>query len=310
MNVIHSAREFVGGGRKACLALGFFDGVHLGHQAILRQTLADAGQHGGRAVVVTFDRHPNTVVAPRHVPPLIYPLSQKLRAIESLGPDTLLLLHFDQAFSEQSGADFIHALVRDLGGLASVCVGARFTFGHRRSGDVELLRKLGAELGFAVHGLDAVSLDGQMVSSTRARQAILTGALELAGRMLGRPYSFSGRVVAGDRLGRKQGFPTANLDTTGLALPPRGVYAVRARWRGLSHPAVLNIGVRPTLREPNPSLRVEAHLLDFQGDLYGEELEVVFAGKLREEQKFRSVEELRLQIARDIAQARTLLQQG
>src|SRR5689334_20555126 len=172
MRLIRTAAELNSGNRKVCLAIGFFDGVHLGHQQIIRQTISDTRQHEAVTVVLTFDRHPNTVVAPSRVPPLIYSLPQKVRVIESLGTEVLLLIHFDKAYSEKTGEVFVRELVRDLGQIRSICVGANFTFGRKRSGNVELLRKFGAELNFAVHGLAAVSLDGKVVSSTRIREAI------------------------------------------------------------------------------------------------------------------------------------------
>src|SRR5689334_17416347 len=172
MKTIHAPSELSPGRRKVCLAIGFFDGVHLGHQQIIRQTISDTRQHEAMAVVLTFDRHPNTVVVPSRVPSLIYSLSQKVRVIESLGSEMLLLIHFDKAYSEKTGEAFVRELAHDLGHIRSICVGANFTFGHKRSGNVELLRKFGAELNFAVHGLAAVSLDGKVVSSTRIREAI------------------------------------------------------------------------------------------------------------------------------------------
>jgi riboflavin kinase/FMN adenylyltransferase len=303
MRIIHAAAELKPASRKVCLGIGFFDGVHLGHQQIIRQTITDARQHEAIALVITFDRHPNTVVAPGRVPPLVYSLPQKLRAIEALGTDTLLLIPFNKAFSEQTGEAFIRGLTCDLGQVQSLCVGASFVFGHKRGGNVELLRKLGAELKFAVHGLAAVSLDGRAVSSTRIREAIRAGDLDRMSQMLGRAYSLAGQVVRGDGLGHQLGFPTANLDTTGLALPPHGVYAVHAEAGGKTYRAVLDIGLRPTLQNPNPQLRVEAHLLDFAGELYGQELELAFVDKLRPETKFASLAELRAQIARDILEA-------
>ena len=303
MRIIHAADELKPADRKVCLGIGFFDGVHLGHQQIIRQTITDARQHEAIALVITFDQHPNTVVAPSRVPPLVYSLPQKLRAIEALGIDTLLLIHFNKAFSEQTGEAFIRGLARDLGHVQSLCVGANFVFGYKRSGNVELLRKLGAELKFAVHGLAAVALDGRAVSSTRIREAIRAGDLDRVSQMLGRAYSLAGPVVRGDGLGHQLGFPTANLDATGLALPPHGVYAVHAETGGKTYRAVLNIGLRPTLQNPNPQLRVEAHLIDFAGELYGQELELAFVDKLRPEAKFPSLAELRAQIARDILEA-------
>ncbi len=304
MKLIHAATELAAGGRKVCLAIGVFDGVHLGHQQIIRQTIADARQHGAIALVLTFDRHPNCIVAPDRVPPLIYSLPQKFRVIESLGADALLLIQFDKKFSGQTGEEFVRSLARDFGKIHSVCVGADFVFGHKRSGNVTVLKKLGEEIGFQVHGLAAVSLDGQVVSSTRIREAVRGGNLDAAGQMLGRPYAICGKVIEGDKIGRQLGFPTANLDTTGLVLPPNGVYAASARVGDRSYRIALNIGVRPTVTA-GAQLRVEAHLLDFGGELYGAELELAVGDRLRAEQTFNSPEELRGQIARDIAQVRS-----
>ena len=303
MRVIHDPGELGPERGKWCAAIGFLDGVHLGHQQIIRQAVYDARRHEAHALVITFDRHPNTVVAPARVPPQIYSLSQKLRVIESLGANVLWLIHFDLAFSRQTGEEFVRRLVKDFGQVRSVSVGANFVFGHKRSGNVDLLRKLGTELNLAVHGQAAVSLDGRAVSSTRIRERILAGDLDAASQMLGRPYSLAGQVVKGDGLGRQLGFPTANVDTKGLALPPHGVYAIHAQVNGQSCRAVLNIGTRPTLASPNPQLQVEAHLIDFHGDLYGKELELIFVEKLRDEKKFSSTSELREQIARDILEA-------
>jgi riboflavin kinase/FMN adenylyltransferase len=300
MNIIHAANELETKGKRVCLAIGFFDGVHLGHQQILRQTIADARQHDGIALVLTFDQHPATIVAPDKVPPLIYTLPQKLRAIESPGVENILLIRFDKKFSEQSGEQFIRGLAQELGKIRSICVGASFVFGHKRSGNVALLKKLGAELDFSVHGLSALSLDGQRVSSTRIREAIRAGDFDDASQMLGRPYAISGKVAIGDKLGRKLGFPTANLDANGLALPPNGVYAALTKVGGTLYRVALNIGFRPTVAA-GKQLRVEAHLLDFQGELYGQELEIEIGEKLRDEKKFASPEELKGQIARDVA---------
>src|SRR6266478_2503343 len=305
MKIIRAASELKPDGRKVCLAIGFFDGVHLGHQQIIRQTIADAAQHEAIALVVTFDRHPNSVVAPDRVPPLIYSLSQKLRVIGSLAADALLLIHFDRPFSEQPGETFVRGLARDLGQLQSLCVGSDFAFGHKRSGNVNLLKTLGEELHFTVHGMAAVSLDGKAVSSTRIREAIRAGDLDAASQMLGRAYSLSGAVIKGDQLGRKLGFPTANLDVTGLVLPPNGVYLARVQVQGHTHRAVVNIGSRPTINSPDPQLRVEAHLLDFNPDLYGQEIEINFMDKLRDEQQFPSLDALKEQIARDISHAKS-----
>jgi riboflavin kinase/FMN adenylyltransferase len=304
VKIIRAASELKPGSKKICLAIGVFDGVHLGHQQIIRQTINDARQHDAIALVLTFDRHPNSIVAPDKIPPLIYSLPQKLRAIESLGADAVLLIQFDKKFSEQTGEEFIRSLARELGKIHSICVGADFVFGHQRSGNVALLKKLGAELNFSVHGLAAVSLDGEIVSSTRIREGIRAGDFDAASQMLGRTYAISGRVIEGDKIGRKLGFPTANLDAANLILPPNGVYSGGTKLNGKLFRVALNIGLRPTVATGKPQLRVEAHLLDFSGELYGEDLEIEMGKKLRDEQKFASAAELREQIARDIAQVR------
>ena len=300
MNIIGAANELQRDGRGVCLAIGVFDGVHLGHQHIIRQTLEDARRQGALAVVLTFDRHPNAVVAPERMPSLIQTLPQKLRAVAALGVDAALVIPFDLAFSRQTGREFVLHLARELAPLRSICVGADFVFGHRRSGQVALLETLGTELQFTVHGLAAVMLHGQVVSSTRIREFIQAGQLTAAGEMLGRPYALAGRVVTGDGLGWQLGFPTANLDTAGLCLPPNGVYAGRARVRAQAYRVALNIGCRPTLGSPTPVLRVEAHLLDYQGDLYGQGLEIELGDRLRAEKKFDSTADLSAQIARDL----------
>ncbi len=304
MKLTHNAKDLQPGSRKVCLAIGVFDGVHLGHQQIIRQTLADARQHDAVALVITFDKHPNAVVAPDRVPPQIFARSQKLRAIESLRADALLEIPFDKNFSEKSGEDFIRELARDLGKVHSICVGADFVFGRRRSGNVALLKKMGEELLFQVHGLAAVSLDGQVVSSTRIREMIRAGNFDAASQMLGRPYAICGRVVEGDRIGQQLGFPTANLDAANLILPPNGVYSAVTKLNGRRYRVALNIGLRPTVAAARPQLRVEAHLLDFSGPLYGAELELEPGLKLRDEKRFSSPTELREQISRDVAAVR------
>jgi riboflavin kinase/FMN adenylyltransferase len=306
MNLLHRTQELESGGRPVCLAIGVFDGVHLGHQQVIRRAVSDAAQHGGQAVVITFDRHPDAVVAPARVPPLIYPLGKKLSVIGALGPETACVVHFDKAFSQISGEEFIRGLWRDGRPIESISVGGSFTFGWRRSGNVALLEALGRELNFAVHGLAEVSLDGQPVSSTRVREAVAEGRFGLAGQMLGRPYTLCGKVVKGTGLGRQIGVPTANLDVTGLLTPPSGVYAAQAQVRGRTHLAAVNVGCRPTVEPAAPKIAVEAHLLDFVGDIYQEEMELAFLAKLREEHKFPSLAALREQILSDIARVRNV----
>jgi riboflavin kinase/FMN adenylyltransferase len=307
VQLIHRAADLKSGGRKVSVGIGMFDGVHLGHQQVLKQALADARQHSGVSLTITFDRHPTSVINPSKAPRLIYSLPQKLREIEALGIDAILLLSFTKEFSQQPGEQFVRELAVQLGNIYSLCVGSSFTFGHKRSGNVELLKQLGKELNFEVHGLAAVSLAGQIVSSTRIRERIAAGDLNGASQMLGRTYSIAGKVTHGDKLGGKLGTPTANIDIGGLLTPPNGVYAVQVRMGNELHPGVANIGYRPTVNEPSPALRFEVHLLGFQGDLYGRELEVSFAEFIRGEQKFAHLDALKEQISRDKESARRIL---
>jgi len=306
VKLIQQPDELINGNRKVCLAIGMFDGVHLGHQQVLRQAVEDSHQHKARSVAVTFDRHPTRVIAPDRAPALLQTRAQRLRAIESVGIDVALLIKFDKAFSLKPGAEFVREIADGFGAIHSICVGVNFAFGHKRDGNVELLHTLGQALGFHVHGLQSVSLDGQAVSSTRIRAAVLDDRLDDAGQMLGRTFAIEGTVIEGKRKGRELGFPTANLETNGLILPPNGVYAAHARLGQATHRAVLNIGLRPTLTSPDSALQVEAHLLDFNGELYGQAMEIELVERLRDEQRFGSTDELATQISRDIERARTL----
>lgn len=306
MKIIHAAADLNPGSRGVSLAIGVFDGVHLGHQRVIGLARENATQSGAASVVVTFDRHPNIVVAPQHVPPLIYPLAKKLAVIASLNLDASLVIHFDKAFSQISGEDFIRGLARDFGSIRAICVGETFMFGCRRSGDVALLNTLGKELGFIVEAVPDVSVGGEAVSSTRIREAVRAGKFDLAGQLLGRPYTLCGAVVTGARVGRTLGFPTANLNVAGILVPPAGVYAADAKAGEKTYRAAVNIGHRPTMYAAEGGLCVEAHLLDFTGELYGEEIELTFLQKLREEHKFPSAAALQQQIQKDVAAARAL----
>jgi len=308
MRVISQPTELNAGERLVCAAAGVFDGVHLGHQAVIRQALDDARQAGGVAVAITFDCHPQSVVAPPRAPLLIQPLARRLAGLEALGVQVALVYHFDLAFSRQTAETFIRHLVQGFGRLHGLSVSRKFRFGYQRQGNVTLLKQYGKQFGFAVREAKVVIFAGEPISSTRIRAAIQAGRLQEASLMLGWPYAIAARIVPGDKLGQQLGFPTANLDIRGLILPPNGVYAARVRLAGAEHLAVLNIGCRPTVAKATDEKRLEVHLLDWSGNLYGTELEVAFAAKLREEMAFASLAELQQQIARDVAQAKTVLQ--
>lgn len=307
MQLVRQPQDLRNSKRRVCLAIGVFDGVHLGHQEVIRRTCEDAARCEAHSLVVTFDRHPSAIVAPDRMPPMIQTSAQRLRALQSTGVEAVWLIPFDRQFSQKTGEVFVRELVREFPVLTSVSVGSDFVFGHRRSGNLALLRQMGSEMGFEANGLAPVVLDGEVVSSTRIRQAIAAGRMEQAGGMIGRPWALGGIVERGAQLGRKLGFPTANLDTSGMVLPPPGVYAVEATVDGKARLGVMNLGLRPTVDQEAAVLRAEVHLLDFDGDLYGRELEVRVVEKLRDEQKFAGVELLKEQIARDIGQARALL---
>lgn len=307
MQVVSRASEVVTRGLPVSVAIGMFDGVHLGHQRLLRLAIDDARDRPGLAVAVTFDRHPNAIVAPHQTPPSLQTIEHRLALLRALGLDAVVLIPFDAAFSRIQPETFIRHLARDLGEISTVCVGQGFTFGHHRSGNVSLLQSLGLILGYTTHELSAVCLNGVPIRSTRIREHVAQGELEAAGTLLGRPYSVAGRVVHGDHLGRQLGVATANLDLAHLLLPPHGVYAAYAVIEAVPRPAILNIGVRPTLNQPKPSRRIETHVLDFEGELYDRLLEVIPLAHLRPERKFPSLEALRQQIQTDIAQARTEL---
>lgn len=295
------------GSGAAALAIGVFDGVHLGHQEVIRRMVRQARARQAAAVVATFDRHPNAIIAPDRTPLAIQTTSQRLRVFADLGADATWLIRFDEAFSRQSGEVFVREVVRGFGRVVAICVGSRFQFGHRRSGDVALLCRLGAELDFAVEAVDPLAVAGQTISSTRIREAIREGDLAAAGRLLGRAYSLAGRVVRGDQLGRQLGFPTANLDVSGLVLPPNGVYAVRVATAEAAFLGVMNIGLRPTVASAERQPRVEVHLLDAELDLYDQELTVTPVARLRDEMRFASLAALQAQIGQDVVAARTLL---
>ncbi len=289
------------------LCIGVFDGVHLGHQSVIRRAREDAAELGGTAVVLTFDPHPARVLRPEKAPRLLTSTAHKARLLAGVGVEALLVLRFDAAFAAQEPTDFVEALAGAARPLRQISVGERWTFGRGRSGNVELLRELGGRLGFRVAGMEPVEIDGETVSSTRIRRAVEAGDFETARRCLGRDYTILGTVEAGRRLGRTIGFPTANLRAHNEQFPPDGVYAVRCEIGGVAREGVANIGVRPTVAAGGAERTLEVHLFDFEGDLYGRDVEVTFVRFLRGERKFPDVGGLRTQIEADCRAAREIL---
>ena len=308
MQLFHTLEEMAGKFEKVCLAIGVFDGVHLGHQRVIGQARDDAGTVGGASVVLTFDPHPMQVLQPDKAPQLLTSTKHKLTLIEKLAVDACLVLTFDKSFSHLPAEKFID-IVATTNHLQEICVGTRFRFGHNRAGDCRLLEALAPKYGFVAREIKPVELGKEMVSSTAIRQHVFHGQLDRAAAMLGRPFSVIGTVEKGDHRGRELGFPTANLNPHDEVLPPDGVYAVRALMEQGTFGGVVNIGVRPTFKHHFPQRILEVHILDFDGDIYGRDVEVQFLQKLRDEKRFDSVDTLRAQITADLQIARKLLAQ-
>lgn len=305
MRVLHSLAELAQVPGPVCIAIGVFDGVHLGHQTLVREAMAEAEKRGGTAVALTFHPHPARILRPQSAPHLLTSTPHKVALIGALGCPYLLQVAFDEAFAAQSPQTFIEALA-EATDLRLICVGRDWAFGKNRAGNVALLKELGARLGFETLEIPAVSVGGEVISSTRIRKAVEEGDFATARKFLGREYTILGTVRHGAGLGGKIGFPTANLAAHSEQFPPNGVYAVRLMLRGEWYAGVANVGVRPTVANAGERL-LETHIFDFTGDCYGEDVEVRFEHFLRPEQKFASVDELKKQIASDAARARELL---
>jgi len=300
VTILRSIPELAGVPGPVHLAIGVFDGVHVGHQAVIRAAL---DQPDGSAVVMTFDPHPARVLRPERVPPLLTSTRHKLAIFRRFGVRCSLVLPFDDAFARTEAEGFVAQLRAACQPLGSIAVGHDWVFGHRARGTVTLLRSL----GLTVHAVPPVSIDGVVARSTGVREAVAVGDFQRARRLLGRPHSVRGEVVRGLQLGRQLGFPTANLALEHELLPPNGVYAVRVRLDETVRPGVANLGLRPSVETGASEPRLEVHLFDFADDLYGRELEVEFVEFLRGEQVFPSLDELTAQIARDAGQARSRL---
>jgi riboflavin kinase/FMN adenylyltransferase len=291
----------------AYLAIGVFDGVHLGHQAVIGRAVDDSRREASAAaVVVTFDPHPLRILRPESAPRLLTSTRHKFQFFAALGATHCLALPFDAVLAGTPADAFISGLAAAARPLREVCVGFNWTFGRGGTGNLDLLTRLGERHGFAVVGLPSVIVDGETVSSTLVRQAVEAGDLRKAAKFLGRDFTILGTVVAGQQLGRQLGFPTANLAAHNEQFPPDGVYAVDAEWRGERYGGVVNLGVRPTVSAPGGERLLELHLFDFDRVIYGEDVEVSFRAFLRPERKFAGLDELRDQIARDAAQAREM----
>jgi riboflavin kinase/FMN adenylyltransferase len=300
------------GERRCVVTIGAYDGVHLGHRAVIAQVRTKAAEVGAASVVVTFDRHPASVVRPESAPKLLTDAEQKLELLASTGVDATLVVHFDAEQSTEAPPDFVRRVLVDALKVRCVIVGEDFHFGHKRGGNVELLRELAAQCDYEVLPIRLIGRnDGveEPVSSTAIRRALAGGDVRRAAVMLGRDHEVRGTVGHGDRRGRTIGFPTANVHVEGtICMPADGVYAAMVTLEdGSRNPAAVNLGRRPTFHENSGESLLEAHLLDFSGDLYGRCLRVAFHEFLRGERKFAGIDELTLQLALDIQHAREAL---
>ena len=315
MQVLRELDECPRPAQGAVVTIGAYDGVHRGHREVIATMRRIAAERDFATAVVTFDRHPASVVRPQSAPRLLTDLDQKLELLEVTGVDYALVIHFDDERSKESAEEFVREVLVGCLNAKLVVVGADFHFGHRRRGNVPMLEEMGRELGFEVIGLALVGQDGapardeEQVSSTAIRRALVAGDVALAHRLLGREYEIRGEVERGDARGREWGFPTANIAVPDdILLPADGIYAGwYERPNGDSIAAAISLGRRPTVYEAQPYRLLEAHLLDWDGDLYGETARVRFVERLRAELKFDSVEALLEQMARDCDDARRRL---
>lgn len=300
METLYTIAELESLKKALCLAIGVFDGVHRGHQALIAAVKKEALTRQALDVIVTFDPHPLKILRPEAAPQLLTSTRHKLRILESLNVSATLVIPFNLAFSQTLPEDFIQKLVNASPSLKLIGIGHRWEFGYQRTGNAALLEKLGQRYHFDVLELPPVIEDNETISSTRIRQAVRDGNLDQATLLLGRPFSLFGKVVKGQGLGQQLQFPTANLDFEGEKLPPFGVYAARCEIQNQTYQAAVNIGIRPTFQSTTPT--VEAHLLDFSGDLYGKDIEIFLLKKIRDEKKFSTAEDLKQQIQKDIEQ--------
>ncbi|MGO1893860.1 MAG: bifunctional riboflavin kinase/FAD synthetase [Luteimonas sp.] len=313
--MIRLFRDFDGGlvcpgGSVVCI--GAFDGLHLGHRALVGRAVERARALGVPAVALGFEPLPREFFAPAEPPPRLMLPRAKIEGLAGLGVDVVGLLRFNAGFAAMPAEEFVRRVLVERLRAREVWVGPKFRFGHRRGGDLETLRREGAQHGFAADEIEPVMLDGERVSSTRIRTALAEGDFETATRLLGAPYMVSGRVVRGRQLGRTLGYPTANLRFGGKVPALRGIYATRVHGvggdadEGRPWPSVSSFGTRPTVGGVEPLL--EPHLFDFNGDLYGRRITVEFVARLRDEEKYPDLPTLVAQMDRDAAQARQVLQ--
>ena len=301
MKVFHGT-ENANIARPTVLTLGVFDGLHLGHQKIMQTVVERAAAVGAVSTAITFDPHPRAVLHPETAPPLLQTLDQRLAAFEVLGIEQAIVIRFNKDFAAQEAEDFLRNVVCERLQAKEVYLGKGFEFGKNRRGNIELLRKISAELGFFADEVPEVRLRGRRISSSKIRELLSQGKVNLARRMLGRPYGIEGQIIHGAQRGRIIGFPTANLRPRNRVVPKFGVYATATLINGEWRRSITNVGVRPTFEnEAEPS--IESYIFDFEGNLYGDVLRVRFLHRIRDERKFSGIDELKAQIQKDTRRA-------
>lgn len=287
------------------IALGNFDGVHLGHQAMLKRAMERARSIGGESIAFTFDPHPIKVLAPEKYLPLITPTEKKIKLMDELGLSAVICAEFSLDFAKLTPKQFIKDLLVDRVGAKEIVVGFNYSFGKGRAGSIESLRAMGEEYGFKLHVVDPFKVGGIVVSSSKVRGAIWSGSPRIAAALLGRPYGMEGVVVPGRSRGKKLGFPTANIETRGELYPKSGVYATVVILDGKRYKSVTNVGKQPTFSDG--VFTVEAHIFDFEADIYGAHVELLFIERLRDEMAFSGPDALVEQIRLDAEKAREIL---
>lgn len=288
--------------RPSVLTLGVFDGLHLGHQLIMKTVVERARAIGAVPTVITFEPHPRAVLHPESAPPLLQTFDQKIEALGVLGIEQTIVIRFDQAFSQIRAEDFLRDVVVERLQAAEVYLGRGFFFGHNREGNIDLLRKVSSNLGFFADEVPEVRLRGRRIGSTRIRELLADGRVNLARRMLGRPYGVEGPVVRGAERGAQLGFPTANIHPHNRVTPRSGVYVTATLIEGQWRRSVTNIGTRPTFADGR-GISVETYIMNWTGDLYGDVVRVRFLHRLRDEKKFGSIDLLKAQIEQDASRA-------
>jgi riboflavin kinase/FMN adenylyltransferase len=305
MKVVRKLQELPHGCARPVATIGNFDGIHLGHQQLMRELVARARDIGGTPTVVTFEPHPLEVLAPNNAPRQIQTLTQKLAMLECLGIELAVLIPFTIELAQTSARDFAVGILWRKLGLAEIHVGPNFAFGHRREGSFKLLKEIGEEKGFVVAKIHQVQFRGSRVSSTAVRQALFSGQVGLARRLLGRPFALEGDIIHGTAVGAGIRVPTANLRTSNQLIPRTGVYVSILTVDHRRHRGVTNVGVRPTVSSgPGAPVTIETHLLDFDDDVYDRPVKLEFLLRLREERRFPGIDALVAQIRKDIARAR------